>query len=382
MQFCDALEIGKPRRTKEGYLAVRARAARAGVYDYLGREIDPEGGHFKADQVVKAYRPEDEVFARDAVHSFLMKPITNGHPSVPVTADNWKDHAKGVNAGALRDGDHLAFDLIIMDAATIADVDSGKRALSNGYGCDIEIGDGTAPDGTAFNATQRSIRGNHVAVVDKARGGPDCRISDGGNDLFQICDAAPVILNALDAPEEKPVTKITLDGLQIDLSDADAVKAAITKLQGQVADERKARETAETKSVADAATIVAKDAEITDLKAKLAAAAITPAKLADAAKEYADVQAKAKALGVTVAADADTAAIKKAVVDAKMGDAAKGYSADHIDIAFTALTKDAKPAPAVQSIGAPANSNGRQQLDDARADWLGRKETAHRAQSA
>ena len=68
------------------------------------------------------------------------------------------------------------------------------------------------------------------------------------------------------------------------------------------------------------------------------------------------MQAKAKAVGVTVAADADTAAIKKAVVDAKMGDAAKEYSADHIAIAFDALTKGVKVDDAgmgVTPIGAP-----------------------------
>jgi hypothetical protein len=29
---------------------------------------------------------------------------------------------------------------------------------------------------------QRRIRGNHVAIVDMARGGPDCRIADGQDD--------------------------------------------------------------------------------------------------------------------------------------------------------------------------------------------------------
>jgi hypothetical protein len=79
--FADRLTIGDRRRTKEGYLAVRARAARAGIYDYLGREVDPEGKHFRTDQVVKVYRPETEVFAKDSVHSFMLKPITDNHPT-------------------------------------------------------------------------------------------------------------------------------------------------------------------------------------------------------------------------------------------------------------------------------------------------------------
>lgn len=135
---------------------------------------------------------------------------------------------------------------------------------------------------------------------------------------------------------------IMLDGLKVDLDDGDAVKALVTKLQTQASDAITARDTAVSQTVADAATIVAKDAEIAALTQKLADAAITPAKLADAAKEYADVQEKAKALGVQFAADADTASIKKAVVDAKMGDKAKDYPAEHIAIAFDSLTAGVK----------------------------------------
>jgi hypothetical protein len=69
---------------------------------------------------VKVYRSEDEVFAQGQhVASFLMKPVTNDHPTQPVTADNWRDHAKGVVGKALRDGEYLAFDIVLMDKATI-----------------------------------------------------------------------------------------------------------------------------------------------------------------------------------------------------------------------------------------------------------------------
>lgn len=342
LQLADRLEIGKPRRTSEGYLAVRARAARSGVYDYLGREIDPEGKHFAADQTVKVYRPEAEVFAKDAVHSFLMKPITDDHPSVAVTADNWRQHAKGVNAGAMRDGEYLAFDLLIMDKATIEAVDSGKRELSNGYGCELEIADGTAPDGTAYQAIQRSIRGNHVAVVDKARAGSECRISDGGNKLFGNCDAAPIVLDAL-APREttKMPHTLIIDGLQVaDVSDQ--AKAAIEKLQGQLGDAQAKVTAAETQVATlttDKATL---EAKVTTLEQQAKDAAITPAKLRDAAKAYAGVVARAKALGVAVTDEMDEAAIMKAVVAAKIGDAAKDWNDVQVAASFATLAKDVK----------------------------------------
>ncbi|GAA4827370.1 DUF2213 domain-containing protein [Sphingosinicella ginsenosidimutans] len=387
MQFCDRLTIDRSHRSRDGYLRVTAKAARTGVQDYLGREVDPEGKHFAADQVVKVYRPPEEVFAADSVASFIGRPITDDHPAVPVTAKNWRDLARGVIGGAVRDGEWLRFDLALMDADTVAKVDGGKRELSNGYSADLSIEDGTAPDGTAYQAVQRRIRGNHIALVDRARAGPEARIADGGNKIFADCDFAPVILIADAATETNTMPKfLTLDGLKVDLADAEAVEAAIAKLQRQANDAATKLTAAEAKNVADAATIVAKDAEIADLKAKLADAAITPAKLADAAKEYADVQAKAKALGVSFAEDADTAAIKKAVVDAKMGDKAKDYTADHIDIAFAALTKDATPdapAPTVQPLGRPVSvADGAAAVSAARAARLDRLETSYRPQAA
>ncbi len=95
--------------------------------------------------------------------------------------------------------------------------------------------------------------------------------------------------------------------------------------------------------------------EIAELTTKLADAQITPAKLRDAAKAYADTVAKAKASGVDPKEDDDEDSIKKAVVKAKMGDAAKDYTADHISIAFDALTKDVKvdAKDGVTPIGAP-----------------------------
>lgn len=351
----DALTLDKPRRTSDGYLAVRAKAARTGVYQYSGREVDPDNKHGLRDQaLVNVLRDDDTVFDTKAVRSFIGKPVTDDHPSEAVTKDNWREHARGTIMGALRDGDYLAFDLLLTDAGAIDKLNAGKRELSNGYGADLEYGDFTAADGTKCAVRQSKITGgNHVALVDRGRAGSECRITD----AFAVCDANPEAVARLSAKEE-PKMKIRIGDAEVDPTNGEAVRIANDAREASFKTVTDRATAAENKNVADAATVVAKDAEIADLKAKLADATITPAKLADAAKVFADVQAKAKAAGVTVAADADTAAIKKAVVDAKMGDAAKDYTADHIAIAFDALTKDVKPAQAqVQSLGSPVIAN-------------------------
>jgi hypothetical protein len=376
MLFADKLSFDHPRKTADGYLVVRARAARAGIYDYLGKEIDPEGQTFAADQVVKVYRSEAEVFAQDSVASFLMKPVTNDHPSQPVTADNWRDHAKGVVGKALRDGDFLAFDIVLMDKAAILAVESGKRELSNGYASLIDFTPGETADGQQYDAVQKQIRGNHVAVVDKGRAGPLCRIGDGvsciplpGADLIAILTDERTYNGGSNANTNEPARRETsssqsgsaarqdgevkmphtliIDGLQV-TEVSDQAKAAIEKLQGQVrsADEARAKAEADVaKLTTDKATA---DAKITTLEQQVKDAKLTPQQLRDAAKVYVKTIDTAKKLAPTLAidADADEAAIRKAVVSAKLGDAAKDWSDEQIAVSFDTLAAQAPAANA------------------------------------
>lgn len=341
MQFHDALTLDAPRRTQDGFLAVRARAARTGVYDYAGREVDPDNAAGLRDAAtVKVLRDEHTVFDERAARSFIGKPVTDDHPTVAVTAHNHRDLARGTVMGAIRDGDYLAFDLLLTDAATIAKVDAGKRELSNGYTSDLQFGDFTAPDGTKCQARQTSITGNHVALVDRGRAGSECAIKDG----FAVCDTLP-----LPNVTEKPVKTMLIDGLTVDVSNVDTAEKTIGTILA-------ARDAA-TALVADLQKdVAAKDAEIVTLtadKQALEAAKPTPAQLRDAAKAFSLVCDKAKAAGVTVTDAMDEAAIVKAVVDAKLGGKAANYTADQYATAFDVLTVDAKTS--VIPLGSPTN---------------------------
>jgi hypothetical protein len=335
MQFTDRLTLDAPRRTKDGFLATRARAARTGVYQYLGSEVDPANVHGLRDRgVINVLRDESTVFDEASARSFIGKPITDNHPREAVTAANWRDHARGTIMGAMRDGEYLAFDLLLTDQAAIDKVDAGKRELSNGYSAELEFGDFKAADGTVCQARQTRITGNHVALVDAGRAGPDCRITDG----WSVCDSNPAAMLAA-IPKEKPVKKIVLDGLQVDLADADAVAAAISKLQDKAA--------AADKALTDATTaydkaMAAKDAEIDDLKAKVVDQAQIDA-LADA---KAAVVEKAKVvcgdkLGDT--AGKTVADVRRMACAVKLGDAAiADKSDDYVQARFDALTADVK----------------------------------------
>lgn len=352
MIFADALTLDAPRKVDGGFVAVRARSARVGVYEYTGREVDPDNKHGLRDQaVVNVLRDDAAVFDQRSVRSFIAKPITDDHPTEAVTADNWREHGRGVVMGAMRDGDHLAFDLVLMDADTIAKVEAGKVELSNGYSAKLEYGDFTAADGTKCQARQSSIVGNHVAIVDRGRAGPSCRIGDAA-----LCDSLPSNLIPKLKDGEPKVKTMLIDGLTVDMANAEtAIATATTLRDARDAAAKKVGEL-ETQAVTGAATIVAKDAEIAKLKADLAAAKPTLQQLRDAGKAFALIEAKAKAAGVTVTDAMDEQAIMKAVVDKAMGDKAKDYTADHIAVAFEALTKDAKvQSGTVAPISAPVS---------------------------
>lgn len=355
VQLTDTLDATTTARIcADGSLVADVKAARVGIQTYLRSETDAPA-NFTADQV-RVYRPEEEVFSRDSMASFAAAPFTIDHPSQPVDASNWRDLGVGeVNGDVVRDGGFVRVPVIVRDGSAVEKVRTTHKQLSMGYSCTLDWTPGTTPDGHAYDAVQREIRINHIAAVRAARGGPELKISD---------ERPP--------QSKEPTMKIKIGDAEVDATNGEAVRIAVDALNVKLSDGVKALADATSKTVADAATIVAKDEEIADLKAKLKDAEITPAKLADAAKVYADVQAKAKALGVTVANDADTAVIMKAVVDAKMGDKAKDYSAEHIGIAFDSLTAGVKvedaPANGVQPIGAPKIvGDAAQTLADAQA---------------
>lgn len=404
MLFADALTLDAPKRTKDGYLAGRARVARTGLYDYAGHEVDPENAHGLRDKaVVKVFRPGDEVFDKASLASFVGKPITNDHPHDAVTADNWRKHARGTVMGAVRDGEYVGFDYLITDKATIADVEAGKRGLSNGYAVDLDFTPGTH-DGVAYDAVQRAIRGNHLAIVDKGRAGSNCCLTDaatcealpedqrtysaddhGGNNPSERSDASSSQDEGQplrDGDSLMATKTILVDGLQVEVTDA--AEAAITKLQGQLKDAASAKATVDAELTTAKTELAAKDTEIVTLKQAVEDAKVTPAQLRDAAKAYAVVCDKATALGVKFAEDADASTIMKAVVDAKMGDQAKDWTADQIAASFAVLAKDAKVDPLraaiTDGVRTTAAAGDRAAVNSARAAWLADKQTAHRPQ--
>ncbi|MBB5041893.1 DUF2213 domain-containing protein [Shinella fusca] len=187
MRLQDKLTIDGTRRTRDGYMTVNARVARAdNVQVYAGWEVGkPEM------QTVRVFRPADEVFSTDTMQSFAHRPVTLDHPDEAVSASNWRDVAKGWSDGEVaRDGEFIRVSMLLADATAIEAVEKGQRELSMGYDCTLDWTAGKSPSGEAYDAVQRGIRSNHIAIVKQARGGADLRIGDSGHkNLATVEDA-------------------------------------------------------------------------------------------------------------------------------------------------------------------------------------------------
>jgi len=163
----DAFEMVGERLRVEGHLS------RTGIQVY----DDGFGGKRRE------YRPPDEVFAAESLASLRGIPLTIDHPAHGmVTADNWRDLAVGNVGDDARKSDdtkHVKATLWAHDAAAIRMIQGGElQELSVGYWARLEETTGTTPEGEQYDAIQREIRGNHLALLKPgtARGGPTVRL--------------------------------------------------------------------------------------------------------------------------------------------------------------------------------------------------------------
>ena len=362
-RFADAAPLKGVRRTQDGYLVAEAFVAREGVQVYAGSEVGrPESA------TVRVWRPRDEVMAPESVRTYSHAPVTLGHPSGFVTSDNVRDLARGeVSTEAeWRDG-RLRLPLIVKDAAAIAAIEGGMRELSAGYSCALSFEDGITPAGEPYDAVQRSIRINHVAIVPQGRAGAECRIGDDAS----AWGASPITMSDKKEDPMSDTLKTVVLGdkaVQIAAADAsilDAYKAAQDK---RLADAQAAHD----------AAIAAKDAAIAKADADrdaARAAVLTDAALDARVAARADLIGRAKVIAPTVTtAGLSDAAIRKAVVVAKLGDAAlAGKSDAYVDARFDILAEDAAKADPVADAMrvAPVNvGDAKAKAEKARFEYL------------
>ena len=331
MKFTDTAAMSGTRTTADGFMVSEAFAVRTGIQLYAGSEV----GLVDRD-IVRVYRPEDKVRRPESLATFSHAPITLGHPAEPITKDNWANLAKGeVSTEATWDGNKIKLPLIFKDKDAIAAIEGGTRELSAGYTCDLDLTAGVTEDGSEYDAIQRNIKINHLAIVPRGRAGSKCRIGDDASKW----GATPR------PPESNKAKDTVMEMLTVVLGDqATQVAAAdAPKIEKWKADQAKLLADAGTASVA---AIASKDEEIGKLKAanaKLTADAMTPEKLSKIVADRVALEASVMAIDADIetknVSDAD---LRKAAVVAVHGDEMVADASDaEINGMFKALAKTA-----------------------------------------
>lgn len=164
--------------TDEGFIRAKAVVTRSGVFNYQ----NPDG------TVRRELRHPEDVWDAESIDSMQLIPVTNDHPPERlVTSDNAKRLAIGYTGESIkRDDPYVMANLVITDKDGVdAVMQHGRKELSLGYTVDLDETPGEY-NGERYDARQRNIRYNHLAIVDRARAGSEARIALDSQDAVEI----------------------------------------------------------------------------------------------------------------------------------------------------------------------------------------------------
>lgn len=220
----DVFTIGSEGQTRErlpdGSLLCRdVPFARTGTMIYDESEFagggDVNGDPITSpDGVVIVHRDGDVLFNNDTISSFEAAPITLKHPPVFVNPDNHDEYTQGSIRNIRRgDGiysDYLLADMVIRGRNALDAVEGDKaREVSPGYDADYQ-----PIEGRPGHYKQTRIVGNHLAIVQRGRGGRGVRIGDneGSNMAFKKKTWGQKLLSAITTSDADGVEEAIREG--------------------------------------------------------------------------------------------------------------------------------------------------------------------------
>ncbi|QXX83444.1 DUF2213 domain-containing protein [Providencia sp. R33] len=149
--------------------------SKVGVFDYLGAEI----GAPVPDKIYRVLRPPEELASEATINSFKLTPFIIEHEMLGkhATPVEKKGIQGVIGENVYFDPPYLRANIKIFSDVALSNIDSGKIDLSPGYRSKYEFTSGIY-EGQHYDAIQRHLRGNHLALVDEGRTGPDVAVQD------------------------------------------------------------------------------------------------------------------------------------------------------------------------------------------------------------
>lgn len=363
MQLKDVGQISQRTETKEGFLLVSANISTVGVQDYYRHEFEDAElpDDLKAispNSIISLFRPEEEVFSEASMSSFANVPITDNHPSSFVNSKNVDKYQVGFSRDVVKqDNQFVKANLIIQKEDVISKIKKGKNQVSAGYDLKVDWKAGLY-DGKEYQGTMSNIRGNHIAIVDSARGGKHVKLDD---------------KRSLEMK-----TKV-IDGISIEFSDQGV--EAVSKLESKIND-------LNTKISDHNSLIDTKDKEIVDLnksneilKGELDAekAKALDAKAIDelvSSRVTLIDQAKKLHKEIDTSGKTDIEIKKEAILHAEDSIKLDEKTDDYINAVFDTLVAKVKPEDDLASALQDGNSNDLSLADKARKEFLKKNRNA------
>ena len=161
----DSLPLNQTYFTEEGYLVDRPILTSTGIFEYT----NPDG------TIRRELRLPEEVFKEESLQSYKGKPIIITHDAGLITKDNVHENAVGtILSEGYRSGNDVRAEIIIHDTDEMKS--AGLKELSLGYNLDLDETPGEW-NGQPYDAVQRNIVINHLALVLEARAGEQARLN-------------------------------------------------------------------------------------------------------------------------------------------------------------------------------------------------------------
>lgn len=153
--------------------------SKVGVFPYSGAQISPD---LEPDRIYQVYRPEEELSNQETINSFKLIPWTDEHAMLGSEDEGMLPAEKKGIHGVIGedvyfDDGYLKANIKIFSEKLASLIEQGKKELSIGYRCLYDLTPGVY-NGQQYDAIQRSIRGNHLALVDEGRSGADVSVLD------------------------------------------------------------------------------------------------------------------------------------------------------------------------------------------------------------
>lgn len=161
----DSVPLNATYFTDEGYLIDHPIVTTCGIFEYTNKDGSTR----------KELRLPEEVFSRKSLESYKGKPVIITHNAGVVNKDNVADEIIGTILGnGYKDGKDVRAEIIIHETEKLRSC--GLRALSLGYNLELDETPGEW-HGEHYDAVQRNIEINHLALVAEARAGDNARLN-------------------------------------------------------------------------------------------------------------------------------------------------------------------------------------------------------------